>query len=112
LVWRGTKITHEPNGHDDHICSAAGLVSVLSSTGVAMVAPILVTQGFNDQFAGVPGGGISPDGTRWISCRPNYVLPVPVLRRLFRRLFLDYLEQAFDVGELQFFCSLEPPACW
>jgi hypothetical protein len=56
----------------------------------------------------VPGGGISPDGTRWISCRPNYVLPVPVLRLLFRRLFLNYLEQAFDAGELQFFSSLEP----
>src|ERR1700682_6446196 len=56
----------------------------------------------------VPGGGISPDGTRWISCRPNYVLPVPVLRLLFRRLFLNYLEQAFDAGELKFFSSLEP----
>ena len=41
----------------------------------------------------VPGGGISPDGTRWISCRPGFFLPVRVLSRLFRRLFLDYLEQ-------------------
>ena len=56
----------------------------------------------------VPGGGISPDGTRWISCRSNFFLPVPVLARLFRRLFLDYLTQAFDAGELQFFSSLEP----
>src|SRR4029077_9033906 len=46
--------------------------------------------------------------TRWISCRPNYILPVPVLRLLFRRLFLNYLEQAFDAEELQFFSSLEP----
>src|SRR6202011_1517544 len=56
----------------------------------------------------LPAGGISPDGTRWISCRPNYVLPVPVLRLLFRRLFLNYLEQAFDAGGLQLFASLEP----
>jgi hypothetical protein len=56
----------------------------------------------------VPGGGISPDGTRWISCRENFFLPVPVLARLFRRLFLDCLRQAFDAGDLQFFSSLEP----
>ena len=56
----------------------------------------------------VPGGGIAPDGTRWISCRPNFFLPVAVLARLFRRLFIDYLTQAFDTGDLQFFSSLEP----
>jgi Putative transposase len=56
----------------------------------------------------VPGGGISPDGTQWIPCRPNYFLPVPVLASLFRRLFVDYLKQAFDAGELQFLSSLEP----
>ncbi len=56
----------------------------------------------------VAGGGLSPDGTRWISCRPDFFLPVRVLARLFRRLFLTYLEKAFDAGELQFFSSLEP----
>jgi len=56
----------------------------------------------------VPGGGISPDSTRWISCRPNFFLSVAVLSRLFRRLFVDYLTQAFDAGDLQFFSSLEP----
>src|SRR5712671_2929075 len=56
----------------------------------------------------VPGGGISPDGTRWISCRPNFFLPVKVLSRLFRRLFLQYLQKSFDAGKLQFFSSLEP----
>jgi hypothetical protein len=55
----------------------------------------------------VPGGGISPDGTRWISCRRKFFLPVLVLARLFRRLFLDYLRKAFDAGDLQFFSSLE-----
>src|SRR5262250_1376180 len=56
----------------------------------------------------VPGGGISPDGTRWISCRPGFFLSVRVLSRLFRRLFLDYLIKAFDDGKLQFFSSLQP----
>src|SRR6202047_4319778 len=55
----------------------------------------------------VAGGGLSLDGTRWISCRPNFFLPVPVLSRLFRRLFLKYLEHAFDAGKLQFFSALK-----
>jgi hypothetical protein len=55
----------------------------------------------------VPGGGISLDGTRWISCRPNFFLPVQVLSSLFRRLFLKYLQEAFDVGKLHFFSSLQ-----
>jgi Putative transposase/Transposase zinc-binding domain len=54
----------------------------------------------------VPGGGISTDGTRWISSRPRFFLPVRVLSRLFRRLFLQYLQEAFDAGKLRFFCSL------
>ena len=56
----------------------------------------------------VPGGGLSPDETRWISCRPGFFLPVRVLSRLFRRLFLGYLIKAFDAGNLQFFSSLQP----
>jgi Putative transposase len=51
----------------------------------------------------VPGGGISLDGTRWISCRPKYLLPVKVLSRLFRRLMLEMLLAAHDAGRLQFF---------
>jgi hypothetical protein len=56
----------------------------------------------------VPGGGLSSDGTQWISCRPRFFLAVRVLSRLFRRLFLKYLIKAFDTGKLQFFSSLEP----
>ena len=56
----------------------------------------------------VPGGGLSPDGERWISCRPGFFLPVRVLSRLFRRLFLEALETAFDAGQLRFFSALEP----
>jgi Putative transposase/Transposase zinc-binding domain len=51
----------------------------------------------------VPGGGISLDGERWISCRPGFFLPVRVLSRLFRRLFLAKLVAAHDAGCLQFF---------
>ena len=55
----------------------------------------------------VPGGGISPDGTRWLPCRPGFFLPVRVLSRLFRRLFLTYLQESFDAGQLHFFSSLK-----
>jgi hypothetical protein len=51
----------------------------------------------------VPGGGISPDGERWVECRPGFFLPVRVLSRLFRRLFLEKLVAAHDAGRLQFF---------
>lgn len=55
----------------------------------------------------VPGGGLSADGERWVSCRPGFFLPVRVLSRLFRRLFLAQLQKAFDAGHLHFFHSLE-----
>jgi len=51
----------------------------------------------------VPGGGLSPDGERWIACRPGFFLPVRVLSRLFRRLFLEKLSDAHRAGTLQFF---------
>src|SRR5436190_282499 len=54
----------------------------------------------------VPGGGPSVDGTRWVSCRPVFFLPVRVLSRLFRRLFLRELENAFGAGTLRFFGNL------
>jgi hypothetical protein len=55
----------------------------------------------------IPGGGLSPDHQRWVSCRPGFFLPVRVLSRLFRRRFLERLERAFDTGQLKFFSSLE-----
>jgi len=54
----------------------------------------------------VPGGGLSPDGNRWVSCQAGYFLPVRVLSRLFRRLFIEALEKAFRAGELAFFSAL------
>jgi hypothetical protein len=51
----------------------------------------------------VPGGGLSTNGQRWVSCRPDFFLPVRVLLRLFRRLFTEDLNKAFQAGELKFF---------
>ena len=48
----------------------------------------------------IPGGGLAADGTRWVACRPGFFLPVRVLSRLFRRLFLERLQHAFDIGTL------------
>jgi len=58
----------------------------------------------------VPGGGISLDGERWVSCRTGFFLPVRVLSRLFRRPFLDKLKTAHQAGRLQFFGDLAPLA--
>ena len=54
----------------------------------------------------VPGGGPSLDGTRWVTCRPTFFLPVRVLSRLFRRLFLRELKNGFGAGKLRFFGKL------
>jgi hypothetical protein len=58
----------------------------------------------------VPGGGISMDGTQWVSCRPGFFLPVRVLSHLFRRLFLEKLTAAHQAGRLSFFNELAPLA--
>ena len=55
----------------------------------------------------VPGGGLSLDGLRWIACRPGFFLPVRVLSRLFRRLFLEHLEKAYESDKLRFPSSME-----
>lgn len=55
----------------------------------------------------VPGGGLSPDGTRWIACKPGFFLHVRVLSRLFRRLFLEGLVALHRAGELAFYGDLE-----
>ncbi len=54
----------------------------------------------------VPGGGIAPDGSRWVSSRPAFLLPVRVLGKLFRRLFLTRLIALHDTGRLSFFGSI------
>jgi hypothetical protein len=79
-----------------HLGARIGLTAVLHSWGSALTHHPHV-------HCIVPGGGISLDGTRWVSCRPGFFLPVRVLSRMFRRLFLDRLTAAHDVGRLQFF---------
>jgi hypothetical protein len=54
----------------------------------------------------VPGGGLSPDGTRWIACKPEYFLPERVLSCVFRSVFLKKLLAAYRTGRLHFFSDL------
>jgi Putative transposase len=55
----------------------------------------------------VLGGRLSLDGARWVPCTPGFFLPMRVLSLLFRRLFLEHLQNAFDSGRLRFFTTLE-----
>jgi hypothetical protein len=83
-----------------HLGAAIGFFAVLHTWGQTLI--------FHPHLhCVVPGGGLSPDGTRWVSCRPRFFLPVRVLSRFFRRVFLRYLEEAFDADALQFFTSLD-----
>src|SRR5229473_1275134 len=81
-----------------HLGARIGILSVLHTWGSALTHHPHV-------HMIVPGGGFSLDGKRWVSCRPSFFLPVRVLSRLFRRLFLDKLVAAHQAGELQFFGS-------
>lgn len=51
----------------------------------------------------MPGGGLSLDSSRWVACRPGFFLSVRVLSKLFRRRFLEELQQLHDGGKLRFF---------
>jgi Putative transposase/Transposase zinc-binding domain len=79
-----------------HLGARIGITSVLHTWGSAMTHHPHV-------HMIVPGGGISADGSRWVSCRPNFILPVPVLSRLFQGLFLAKLRAAHQAGRLKFF---------
>jgi len=79
-----------------HLGARIGITSVLHTWGSAMTHHPHV-------HMIVPGGGISPDGQRWVSCRPGFFLPVRVLSRLFRRLFLGRLAALHQAGRLSFF---------
>jgi hypothetical protein len=82
-----------------HLGAEIGLVAVLHTWGQTLHHHPHV-------HCVVPGGGPSLDGTRWIACRPGFFLPVRVLSRLFRRLFLQELRAAFAAGDLGFFGDL------
>ena len=86
-----------------HLGARIGLTAVLHTWGSALTHHPHV-------HCIVPGGGLSPDGERWISCRPGFFLPVRVLSRLFRRLSLEKLAAAHDAGRLHFFGDHAPLA--
>jgi hypothetical protein len=79
-----------------HLGAKVGITAVLHTWGSAMTHHPHV-------HMIVPGGGISPDGQHWVSCRPGFFLPVRVLSRLFRRLFLHKLIATHQAGRLSFF---------
>jgi len=82
-----------------HLGARIGLTAVLHTWGSALTHhPHL--------HCIVPGGGISLDGSHWVACRPGFFLPVRVLSRLFRRLFLEKLAAAHEAGHLRFFNDL------
>ena len=101
ILFRATADTlHTIAADVKHLGAEIGFFAVLHTWGQTLVHhPHL--------HCVVPGGGLSPDGTRWIACRPGFFLPVRVLSRLFRRLFLDALQEAFDAGRLHFAGSLQ-----
>ncbi|MBT1157130.1 IS91 family transposase [Aminobacter anthyllidis] len=82
-----------------HLGARIGITAVLHTWGSAMTHHPHV-------HMIVPGGGIAPDGSRWISSRPAFLLPVLVLGKLFRRLFLTRLIALHDAGRLAFFGSM------
>jgi Putative transposase/Transposase zinc-binding domain len=79
-----------------HLGAKIAITSVLHTWGSAMTHHPHV-------HMIVPGGGISSDESKWVSCRPKFFLPVRVLSRLFRRLFLQMLDAAHADGQLKFF---------
>ena len=83
-----------------HLGARIGATAVLHSWGSAMTHHPHV-------HMIVPGGGISLDGTHWVRCKPGFLLPVRVLSRLFRRLFLAALVDAHAAGRLAFLGAIE-----
>jgi putative transposase/transposase-like zinc-binding protein len=86
-----------------HLGARIGVLSVLHTWGSALTHHPHV-------HMIVPGGGIALDGTKWVACRPGFFLPVRVLSRLFRRLFLQKLVADHQLGKLQFFGKHAPLA--
>lgn len=82
-----------------HLGATIGLVAVLHTWGQNL-------QHHPHVHCIVPGGGLSPDETRWVACRPGFFLPVRVLSRLFRRRFLERLQAAFEAGQISCFGTL------
>ena len=109
ILFKATRETLRTIAADPrHLGAELGFVAVLHTWGQAL-------QHHPHLHCVVPAGGLSPDGSRWVACRPGFFLPVRVLSRLFRRLFLEHLTAAFEAGKLAFFsdqATLAEPAAF
>jgi hypothetical protein len=86
-------------GYPKHLGARIGATLVLHTWGSALT--------HHPHVHGiVPGGGLAPDSTRWVACRPGFFLPARVLSRLFRRRFLEELQRLHAAGKLKFFGEL------
>jgi len=90
-------------GDPKHLGARIGITMVLHTWGSALTH-------HPHAHCIVPGGGISADGKQWLACKPGFFLPVRVLSRLFRRLFLGKLNDAYKADMLNFYGQLQPLA--
>jgi len=96
ILFRAAAETmHDIAADPKHLGAEIGAVALLHTWGQTL-------QHHPHLHCIVPGGGLSPDQTRWVACRPGFFLPVRVLSRRFRTLFLAQLQAAFVAGELHF----------
>ena len=101
LLFQATAQTLQVIAKDPkHLGAKIGVTLVLHTWGSAMTHHPHV-------HGVVTGGGLSMDGEQWVSCKPGFFLPVRVLSRLYRRLFLEKLTQAYQSNKLQFFAEQE-----
>ena len=100
LLFRASAETLSTIASDPrHLGAEIGFVSILHTWGQNLVHHPHV-------HCVVPGGGLSPEGSRWVGCRCGFFLPVRVLSRLFRRLYLEGVRAAFAAGALTFYSQL------
>jgi hypothetical protein len=90
-------------GDPKHLGAAIGFLAVLHTWGQTL-------QHHPHLHCVVPGGGLAPDRSRWISCRKGFFLPVKVLSRLYRGKFVAYLKAANEQGRLVFHGQSKPLA--
>lgn len=109
LLFRATAETLQQIAADpQHLGAEIGFLAVLHTWGQTLTHHPHI-------HCVVPGGGVSREGTRWVSCRPRFFLSVRVLSRRFRHLLLTYLAEAYRANQLRFFADLQrlqEPAAW
>jgi hypothetical protein len=95
----------EVAANPEHLGAAIGFLSILHTWGQNLLHHPHV-------HCVVPGGGISPDQTQWIHSRPNFLVPVPVLKIVFRAKVRDGLKRLFRAGKLVFAGQIAPLSNW